>query len=120
MARESTRHAAVEAADGSDGRLELEPDAEGLGLREWFDELHDSSGDAAAFDTRIHRSPILTGQASKGIGRRLRRLGRTLLVEPRSFFVSDDDLEPGEAERAREWGALLAATLSDAGAATPS
>ena len=37
MSRESTRKAAVEAArkDGSD--LEMDPDAEGPGLRDWFD-----------------------------------------------------------------------------------
>ncbi len=116
MSRESTRHAAAEAAEQPDSGLTLEPDAEGPGLREWFDRLADSSGAAAAFAPRVHKAALLTGQASKGIGRRLRHLGRGLLVEPQSFFVTEDDLEPGEEDRAREWGARLAAAL--VGAAT--
>ena len=39
MTRESTRKAAVDAAQKPDSELELDPDAEGPGLRDWFDEL---------------------------------------------------------------------------------
>ena len=113
MTRQSTRHAAAEAAGKPDSGLTMEPDAEGAGLREWFDGLDGSEGRAAAFDTRIRRSALLTGRASKGIARRLRHLGRQLVAEPESFFVSEDALEPGEEDRARQWGERLAAATAD-------
>jgi hypothetical protein len=111
LSRASTRHAAAEASDAPDSGLTMEPDAEGPGLREWFEALGESEGAAAAFDTRVHKAALLTGQASKGIGRRLRHLGRRLVAEPESFFVAEDDLEPGEEDRARGWGARLATAV---------
>ena len=63
-------------------RTELEPDAEGPGLREWFDGLQ-KIGDgkkAAAFDTRLG-SPM-AGGAAHGIARRLRRHGYHLVTDP--------------------------------------
>jgi flavodoxin len=109
MSRESTRKAAVEAAhkDGSD--LTVEPDAEGDGLREWFDELGELGTAAAAFDTRLDAPPALTGRASKGIGRRLRKHGCELVVDPESFVVTKHNhLLADEGEHAREWGHALA------------
>ena len=56
MSRATTRKAAVAAADKPESPLEVDPDAEGPGLREWFDSL-DGLGalptQAAAFDTRL-------------------------------------------------------------------
>ena len=64
---------------------------------------------AAAFDTRIHASTLLTGQASKGIAKRLHKHGCTLVVEPESFFVDKSShLEPDEADRATRWGRSIA------------
>jgi hypothetical protein len=89
---------------------ELEPDAEGPGLREWFDGLaklgHGKK--AAAFDTRL--SYPLAGGAAKGIARRLHRHGYHLVSEPEGFVVDDaaGPLRAGEIERARQWGAQLA------------
>jgi hypothetical protein len=88
---------------------ELEPDAEGPGLRDWFNDLH-KIGDgkkAAAFDTRLD-SPM-AGGAAHGIARRLRRHGYNLVTDPEGFVVEDatGPLRPGEIERAKRWGAQL-------------
>ncbi|HSL73123.1 MAG TPA: flavodoxin domain-containing protein [Ilumatobacteraceae bacterium] len=113
MSSHRSREGAKDLA-AKDDALDLEPDAEGPGLRDWFDELAGDRDDvpAAAFDTRVHATALVTGQASKGIAKRLRRHGFDLVVEPESFFVDKENhLEPGEAERAEEWGRLLAAAL---------
>jgi hypothetical protein len=94
---------------------ELEPDAEGPGLREWFDDLQ-KIGDgkkAAAFDTRLDSR--MAGGAAHGIGRRLRRHGYELISNPEGFVVEDayGPLRAGEIERAKQWGAqLLQASVS--------
>ena len=112
LSRESSRKAAVEAAGKPDNDLEVDPDAEGPGLREWFDALGTMHARAAAFDTRMDGPAALTGRASKGIGRRLRKHGLTLVAEPESFLVSKDThLEPGEEAHARRWGEQLATAL---------
>jgi hypothetical protein len=117
MSHESTRKAAVEAAQKPDADLELDPDAEGPGLREWFSTL-DQVGLAAAFDTRMHGPPALTGRASKGIARKLHHHGATLLTDPESFLVTKENhLEPDEEERARIWGTELAITAASKAAA---
>jgi flavodoxin-like protein len=86
------------------------------GLREWLGELPRAEGArAAAFDTRLDRSPMLTGAASHGIAWRLGRHGYHA-VETASFVVKDTEgpLAEGELDRARAWGAELARS-----AATP-
>lgn len=109
MSRPTSRHAASEQA-ASDAELDLEPDAEGPGLREWFDALPRGTGRAAAFDTRVDASPLLTGRASKGIAKRLTRHGFDLTSPPESFLVDKENhLIDGEARRAAEWGRRLAA-----------
>jgi Flavodoxin domain len=113
MSRPSTRKAAVDAAEEPASDLAVEPDAEGPGLREWFDRMGRLDTSAAAFDTRVAMAPVLTGRASKGIARKLRHGGATLVVEPESFLVTKDNhLEPGEEERARAWGSDLASAIS--------
>ncbi len=117
MSHENTRKAAVEAAQKPDADLELDPDAEGPGLREWFATL-DRVGLAASFDTRMHGPPALTGRASKGIARKLHHHGATLLADPESFLVTKDNhLEPDEEERARIWGTELARAAASKAAA---
>lgn len=112
MSRKTTRQSAIADVEKADGDLELDPDAEGEGLRDWFDELPPTGGHAAAFDTRIHMAGALTGRASKGIGKRLRRHGFALVDEPTSFFVQKDNhLEADEQTRAREWGRALAQAI---------
>jgi len=109
MSRPTSRHSAGQQAAGDD-ELELEPDAEGPGLREWFDGLPRSTGRAAAFDTRVDAAAVLTGRASKGIAKRLSRHGYALASGPESFLVDKNNhLCDGEADRATEWGRRLAA-----------
>jgi hypothetical protein len=118
MSRESTRNAAVEAAEKKT-ELELDPDAPGPGLREWLASLPRSATKAAAFDTRIDAPALLTGRASKGIARQLRKRGFELIVDPESFLVTKDNvLVDGEADHARKWAATIASKLSMPGAVT--
>jgi hypothetical protein len=112
-----SRSAAVENARGS-----LEPDAaDEPGLRDWLAGLpRVANAQAAAFDTRAHGSPVLTGAASHGIARRLRRHGYSVL-EIESFVVAGTEgpLAEGELQRAGAWGAKLASALpASAGAVT--
>lgn len=113
MSRASSRKAAVQAASQPASPLEVEPDALGPGLRDWFASLGQYPAKAAAFDTRMHGPASLTGRASKGIVRLLRAHGFDVVAEPESFLVTKQDrLEPDEITRAREWGARLAASAA--------
>ncbi|HWH13893.1 MAG TPA: flavodoxin domain-containing protein [Miltoncostaeaceae bacterium] len=114
MTRASTRQAAAEQAAAPDAEVHLDADAAGPGLREWFAGGPLPAGAAAAaFDTRVNMSPLLTGRAARGIAHRLRDAGATLAAAPESFLVDRHNrLEDGEAERAEGWGRSLAAALS--------
>lgn len=59
----------------------------------------------AVFDTRYDRPRLISGSAARGIAKRLRKAGVSLLVGPESFFVEDREgpLEEGELERAGQW-----------------
>jgi hypothetical protein len=89
-----------------------------VGLSDWL-ELHSLAGvRAAAFETRPKRSTLFTPSTSKGLARRLRAAGASVIAPPTSFFVDRNDrLMVGELDRAMEFGALLAGqfTLSAAG-----
>src|SRR5512132_4435975 len=90
---------------------ELEPDADGPGLREWFNGLPKvDEGRAAAFDTRLVSS--MAGGAARGIARRLRKHGYQLVTDPEGFIVDDayGPMRAGEVERAKQWGAQLVQT----------
>ena len=82
------------------------------GRRDWLRDLPQRPRQAAAFDTRVHGSPLLTGSASHGIGRRLQRHGYNV-VGTESFVVTGTEgpLAEGELDRARAWGAELAQAL---------
>jgi hypothetical protein len=90
---------------------EMEEDAEGPGVREWFDSLPKVSegGSAAAFDTRLPSR--MAGGAAHGIARRLRKHGYDLVSEPEGFVLDDayGPMRAGEIERAKQWGAQLVA-----------
>jgi hypothetical protein len=119
MSHAGTREAAVADAHKPDSELTLDPDAEGPGLREWFSSLPRLHARAAAFDTRVDLPAILTGRASKGIGRQLRQHGLELAAEPESFLVTKQNrLEPDEVTRARQWGRQLAGNLAADSAST--
>jgi hypothetical protein len=109
LSRPSTRKAAAEAAAKPESTVELEPDAEGDGLREWFDGVEGLPVLAAAFDTRLDAPAAFTGRASKGIAKRLRHHGCELIDEPHSFLVTKDEhLEEHEEEEARSWAVASA------------
>jgi hypothetical protein len=115
MSRRSTRAAAIEAAEKPESGLTVDPDASGPGVRDWLDSVERLGMRAAAFDTRIGIPASLSGRASKGIARKLRRHGCALVADPESFLVTKENrLEPGEAHRARRWGADLATHLAPA------
>lgn len=92
-------------------RHELEPDAEGPGIRDWIHRLPKPAGgppSAAAFDTRVDAR--LAGGAAGGIARRLRSHGYAVVSEPEGFVVEGEGKGPlraGELDRARAWGASL-------------
>jgi hypothetical protein len=113
MTSSFSRRAAVKA--GEEDGVTVEPHAgDETGLRQWIRERAGGGRPSVAFDTRIDRSPRLTGMAARGIARRLHGAGYTALAEPESFFVEDSEgpLADGEVERARAWGAQLAAAAS--------
>ena len=88
---------------------ELEEDAEGPGVREWFDGLPKvkNAGQAAAFDTRLDYA--MAGGAARGIAHRLHKHGYQLVSDPEGFVLDDayGPLRAGEIERAKRWGAEL-------------
>ncbi|MBK9178269.1 MAG: flavodoxin [Acidimicrobiales bacterium] len=113
MSSHRSRSMAVDMAAEPDSDLELDPDAEGEGLRDWFHHLPKLEGvRGAAFDTRLASvALVMSGQASKGIARRLRHHGAVLVAEPESFSIDDDNhLVESEEDRARAWGASLVAS----------
>jgi hypothetical protein len=72
MSGASTRKTAVQAVGKPSSSRKLEPDALGLGLREWFGSLGYYPAKAAAFDTRLRGPAALTGRASTAVARLLR------------------------------------------------
>ena len=113
LPRTSSRKEAVARASAPDDPRSIEPGADAQGVREWLDGLGTLEMAVATFDTRVDMSPILTGRASKGIAKRMRRLGAVEASPPESFLVlKDDTLKPGEVDRARAWGAQLAQRVS--------
>jgi hypothetical protein len=87
--------------------LEYHPTA---AMRRFIDDLPAGEGQkVACFDTRFHRSVILTGSAARTMARKLRSRGYELVSAPESFFVLDmkGPLAEGELERATAWGAAL-------------
>ncbi len=121
LTRESTRHAAADAAAQPESALTMDPDSYGDGLREWFDRLPEAAAGtrAAAFDTRMPGPAMLTGRASRGIAKRLHHHGYAVVGEPESFLVAKDNtLRDHELEHATAWGAALAAALTPSGSAS--
>lgn len=97
------------AAEERGLHLDAEPDAQGPGVRDWFERLPLGRPHTlgAAFDTRA--ASRFAGGASHGIDRQLRRHGYELIGEPEGFVVegTEGPLRAGERDRARAWGAAL-------------
>lgn len=109
MSSSFSRRAAQEAAQKPGSDLTMDATAVDNGLREWLEQLAAANGrQAAAFDTRVKGPTALTGHASSGIARRLRRRGFRVVAAPESFLVDKENrLLPGELERAEGWGTAL-------------
>jgi hypothetical protein len=108
MSSTSSRRMAMETAHKPGSGLTLDPDADSPGIRGWLEGIGTGDALAVAFDTRLSGAPVLTGRASLGISRQLKRHGYSVLAEPESFLVSKQNrLLKGEAERACSWGALI-------------
>lgn len=109
MSRPSTRQTAEQATLKPGSGLTLQPGATGRGLREWFQDLGGLHTRAVAFDTRLDAPQMFTGRASHRIDRMLHHHGAYPIAESESFVVNrDNELCPGEIERAKEWGHVLA------------
>lgn len=82
----------------------------GEGVREWLHHLPHQRKPlpAAVFDTKVLKP--FTGSAGKGAGKALTAAGFRLLVPPEDFGVTGmtGPLDPGELERAEQWGASVA------------
>lgn len=112
MSGPRSRQAAGEMARKPGSGVTLEPAAEADGLREWLAARPDLATAVAAFDTRMHGPGFFTGRASRRILRLLKGLGGRPVAAPESFFVSRANiLDAGECDRARQWGAGLAAAV---------
>ncbi len=110
MSRPATRQGALEQLAVPGRCLRLECGATGPGLRELFAGTQGLHAEAAAFDTRVAMSPLLTGRASKQIAHALQRSGCQVVFEPESFLVTrgTTELLAGEETRAHHWGSYLA------------
>ena len=103
MATDRSRRTALQTA-GADA-------PEGPVLRDWLSQLPKAPGArAAAFDTRLNKAEWLTGAASLRVAKRLHHQGYTV-TDTASFRVTESEgpLVDGELDRARQWGAELAA-----------
>ncbi|MGN6637255.1 MAG: flavodoxin family protein [Oryzihumus sp.] len=111
MSSERTRQSGLageeKKAESQGQHLDLEPGAEGPGLREWFASLAKVGAGhrAAAFDTRM--GSHLAGGAAHGIARKLRHHGYEMVAPPQGFVVegTEGPLSKGERARAQARGA---------------
>ena len=114
MSRPATRAEAAAWSDDPVRSLTLEPEAEGIGVREWLETCGAPPARFAAFDTRADMTELFTGSAASGIDKRLRRLGAHRLLAKHSSLVDKDSvLLPGQLDDAAAWGRELAAALRE-------
>ncbi len=113
MTRSATRRAAAQDAAKPERDLTMDAGAQSeLGVREWLRRLGPLPMATAAFDTRMPGPTILTGRASRGINRMLRRHGSRPVCPPKSFLVTkQNELAPGELDRAKQWGEEIGRVL---------
>jgi multimeric flavodoxin WrbA len=118
--REQGVLASEKSARDKGTQVHFEPGARGPGIREFLGSLpaaKDGSR-AASFDTRL--TYPLAGGAAKPIGRKLRQHGYAMAGKATGFFVTGGEgpLREGERDRARAWGAALAADVASRSART--
>lgn len=92
------------------GKAPSPPDLSHPSMRAWLEALPAGHGRSAAFDTQV-RGPF--GKAAPAIAEALEQAGHRRLAEPAGFVVAGKfgPLREGELERARAWGAELAAAM---------
>jgi len=78
------------------------------------------TGPVATFDTR-YRGPLLVmGSAAAAMSKTFAKAGAALVAPPESFFivrkgsVASQGLEPGELERAEQWGVAVSSAVASA------
>lgn len=110
MTRTGTRSDAMtKHADGFDGSFV----STGRGIREWLGEVTVSKGTRfATFDTKIAK-PHLPGSAAAKAAKLLKRKRLVPIADPENFWVegTQGPLSQGDLERAKQWGAGVAAAL---------
>lgn len=112
MSRPESREEAINWVTNERLHLELDDAWHETGIREWLRNDPPNPRHFAAFDTRVDMPRLFTGSAAVAIARKLGKRGVDRLGEPESFLVDHkSQLESGETERARAWGAELAAQL---------
>jgi hypothetical protein len=91
-----------------DRKAPAAPDVSHPLLRTWLDGLPSGRAKAAAFDTRIHWTPR---GATSTIESKLKKAGYHVVSKGQGFVVGGTygPLRDGELDRARAWGAELAA-----------
>jgi hypothetical protein len=99
-----------ESIRANPGKAPAPPDLSHPAMRAWLDALPAGQGASAAFDTQV-RGPF--GNAAPAIAEALEHAGYRAVAKPAGFIVAGrfGPLRDGEVERAREWGAELAAAL---------
>jgi hypothetical protein len=111
MSRPSTR------ADAEDKGADTAA-AEGIGLREWIDQLRgDAAVHVAVFDTKVQH-PHLPGSAARAARKRLRSRGFPAVDPATTFWVAGTPgpVLSGELDRARRWGSELATLVTSSAA----
>jgi hypothetical protein len=120
MSTAASRENATSAAAKPDGwsDIALDANAKGGGVREWLEgvDVGDVDGKpAVAYDTRAFGPSFLTGRAASGIDKGLRAHRFRLIAKPESFMIDTHQrLRYGEVDRARHWGARMAASADPA------
>lgn len=90
------------------------------GLRGFINDLPTSlrGVPAACFDTRYRGPVLLMGSAASATAKALAKAGAEIVTAPESFYIARrgqmplQTLEPGEVERAQQWGREMAAATS--------
>jgi hypothetical protein len=112
LSRPSTRDEAAHWGADLERHLRLEPETARTGMAEWLDACDQLPARFVAFDTRADLIELLSGSAAATIDKRMRKLGSRRLLEKESFLVDkQSNPEPGQLDRAREWGRSIAAAL---------
>ncbi|MCU1479378.1 MAG: hypothetical protein JWQ19_164 [Subtercola sp.] len=109
MSRASSRAEAVKWADDPLKHVTLEPDAPGLGIREWIaDPATVLAPLFAAFSTHADVLTILSGSAAAQIDRSARHRASRRVSAPQNFAVTkSDQLRDDDLILARTWGIII-------------